>query len=223
VDDSRHNPKGTHPQKASTPPVEVAPRDDFGDADIVARLKRGESSAYEEVIRELGGRLLATAQRMTGNEDDAREALQDAFLSAFRNIQRFDAKSRFSTWMHRIVINACLMKLRAKRRRPSVSLDDLGNGRNGEEGSGALDIASWRERAPDEPDEQTQRRVRDEVSELPEDYRTIIMLRDIEELDTEETAVVLGISQSAVKTRLHRARLALRERLDKYFREGLES
>jgi RNA polymerase sigma-70 factor, ECF subfamily len=190
---------------------------DFGDAALVRRLKRNDGRAYEEVMRELGPRLMATASRMMGNDDDAREALQDAFLSAFRNIQNFDEQSKFSTWLHRIVINACLMKLRTRRRKPSMSIEDVG-GRNDDGEPTALPIANWRERAPDDHDEEARTRLRTEIQELPDDYRTVIMLRDIEELDTEETATVLGISSSAVKTRLHRARLALRDRLDTYMR-----
>ncbi len=189
---------------------------DFGDSALVVRLKAGENSAYEDVIRELGGRMLATATRMLGNEDDAREAVQDAFLSAFRSIATFDEKSKFGTWLHRILINACLMKLRTRRRKPSVSLDEVAE-RMSDGNRSEVPIASWRERSAEDLDEETRARVRDEIEELPDEYRTVIMLRDIEDLNTEETAAVLEISVSAVKTRLHRARLALRERLTKYF------
>jgi RNA polymerase sigma-70 factor (ECF subfamily) len=199
-------------------PVEVHPHADFGDAALVARLKAGDGRAYEEVIRELGGRMLATAVRMLGNEDDAQEAVQDAFLSAFRNIRNFDEKSRFGTWIHRILINACLMKLRTRRRKPASSLDELA-GRISDGNHSEFPIASWREKHPDDLDDETRARVQEEVQHLSDEHRTIIMLRDIEELNTEETATVLGISTSAVKTRLHRARLALRERLSKYFVE----
>ncbi len=214
------NHTNTASSPASVPaPVEVAAPGDFGDAALVARLKAGDARAFEDVIRELGGRMLATAVRMLSNEDDAKEAVQDAFLSAFRNIQNFDEKSKFGTWLHRILINACLMKLRTRRRKPASSLDELAERVNG--GNHAeLPIASWREKNPDELDDETRARVREEIQHLSDEHRTIIMLRDIEELNTEETAQVLGISVSAVKTRLHRARLALRERLSKYFVES---
>lgn len=195
----------------------IGPEMDFGDGALVLRLKARESKAYEEVMRELGPRLLATAVRMLGNEDDAREAVQDAFLQAFRNMQRFDGKSKLSTWMHRIVINACLMKLRTKRRKPSVSIETL-LPKYDNDGHMELPIQSWRRgesgNADDAPDESLRRRVREEIESLPEEYRAVLMLRDVEDLDTAETAVVLEISESAVKTRLHRARQALRARLD---------
>jgi len=203
---------------ASSPEVieAIEPGSDFGDAALVLQLKAGDGKAYERVMRELGPRLLATAVRMLGNEDDAREAVQDAFLQAFRNIRNFDGKSKFSTWMHRIVINACLMKLRTRRRKPSVSIETL-LPKYDNDGHMELPIQSWRrgESGEDEtPDESLRRRVREEIEALPEEYRAVLMLRDVEDLDTAETAVVLGISESAVKTRLHRARQALRAKLD---------
>lgn len=221
---NRDNSTPTTPTAPMVPvvpvvPVEVVATADFGDADLVARLKAGDGRAYEDVIRELGGRMLATAVRMLSNEDDAKEAVQDAFLSAFRNIQNFDEKSKFGTWLHRILINACLMKLRTRRRKPASSLNELAE-RVNDGNHSELPIASWREKNPDELDEETRSRVREELQHLSDEHRTIIMLRDIEELNTEETAAVLGISTSAVKTRLHRARLALRERLSKYFIEN---
>lgn len=194
----------------------IDPGTDFGDAALVLQLKARDGNAYERVMRELGPRLLATAVRMLGNEDDAREAVQDAFLSAFRNMQSFDGKSKFSTWMHRIVINACLMKLRTRRRKPSVSIETL-LPRYDNDGHMELPIQSWRRGETgedDSPDESLRRRVREEIEALPEEYRAVLMLRDVEDLDTAETSVVLGISESAVKTRLHRARQALRAKLD---------
>lgn len=199
------------------PPSSEPQASDFGERELVVRLQAGESDAYERVVRELGGRLFATALRMLKNEDDAREAVQDAFLSAFRNIKNFDEKAKLSTWLHRIVINASLMKLRTKRRKPSVSLDALTTRPNGESG-GEPPVASWRrgeDGADDAPGEdEVRERLRREIDQLPDEYRTVLMLRDIEELDTAETATVLGVSESAVKTRLHRARQALRDRLE---------
>ncbi len=195
----------------------------FGDSALVVELKAGDARAYERVIRELGPRLMTTAHRMLGNEEDAKDAVQDAFLSAFRNIHTFDGNSKVSTWLHRIVINASLMKLRTRRRKPAVSIDAL-LPRFNNDGHMELPIATWRERDEGERyDNETRRRVRDEVENLPDEYRTVIMLRDIEGLDTAEAATVLNISESAVKTRLHRARQALRERLAEMLGAGAGS
>ena len=187
---------------------------------LVARLRARDDSAFEELVRAYGGRLLATATRILGNPEDARDAVQDAFLSAFRAIDSFAGESRASTWLHRIVINASLMKLRSRARKPEESIEAhlpkfLDNGHF------QTPPAEWKEPA----DVLIQRRetrdlVREFIDRLPEAYRTVLLLRDIEELDTEETARVLEISTNAVKTRLHRARQALRTLLDPHLRES---
>src|SRR5262245_22667814 len=97
---------------------EDAPRVDSGEAERLSALRAGDPAAFEELVRAEGGRLLMVARRLVGNEEDARDALQDAFLSAFRSIDRFQGGSRISTWLHRIVVNAALIRLRTRRRRP---------------------------------------------------------------------------------------------------------
>jgi RNA polymerase sigma-70 factor (ECF subfamily) len=92
---------------------------------LLARLKAGDDAAYDELVRAYGGRLLAVARRFLRSEDDARDAVQDAFLSAFRSIERFEGNARISTWLHRIVVNASLMKLRTRRRKPEQSIEEL--------------------------------------------------------------------------------------------------
>jgi RNA polymerase sigma-70 factor (ECF subfamily) len=205
------------PTRVGNEPIEViSPDQDYGEGALLLRLRAKDARAYEQVIRDLSPRLIATAARMLGNEEDARDAVQDAFLSAFRNVQNFDGKSKLSTWLHRITINASLMKLRTKRRKPAVSIEDL-LPRHREDGHFEVPIASWREKPMAEYDLDMRHRVREEIENLPDEYRTVIMLRDVEGLDTAEAGVVLGISESAVKTRLHRARQALRERLAPMF------
>lgn len=187
---------------------------------LVKRLRARDDSAFEELVRAYGGRLLATATRILGNPEDARDAVQDAFLSAFRAIDSFAGESRASTWLHRIVINASLMKLRSRARKPEESIE-AHLPQFTEDGHFQTPPAEWKEPA----DVLIQRRqtrdlVRKSIDRLPETYRTVLLLRDIEELDTEETARVLEISTNAVKTRLHRARQALRTLLDPHLRES---
>jgi RNA polymerase sigma-70 factor (ECF subfamily) len=184
------------------------------DAALAAALRAGDSGAYERLVRANAPRLLAVARRMLRNEEDARDVVQDAFLSAFRHIESFDGNSRLSSWLHKIGVNAALMKLRSKRRRPEESIEDLlpkflADGNHEHEpspwalgGESALASAEVR------------KAVRRAIDELPDLYRDVLLLRDIEELSTEEAANALGITIPALKTRLHRARLALRERLD---------
>ena len=109
----------------SSQPTPTSVVDSTAEARLVARLKAGDQEAYEEVVRSLGGRMLAVARRFLNDEDAARDAVQDAFLSAFRGIQRFDAQAQLSTWLHRIVVNAALMRIRTRQRRPEQSIEPM--------------------------------------------------------------------------------------------------
>jgi RNA polymerase sigma-70 factor (ECF subfamily) len=181
------------------------------DAELLARLRAGEESAFETLVRAYGGRMLAVARRFFQDEADARDAVQDGFLAAFRAIKSFEGGSRLSTWLHRIVVNAALMKLRSRRRRPEEPIEEL-LPRFDEEGHFAGEVRGWEPAACEALVERRETRamVRRCIDRLPESYRTVLLLRDIEERDTDETAALLGISRQAVKTRLHRARQALR-------------
>jgi RNA polymerase sigma-70 factor (ECF subfamily) len=188
------------------------------DAELVVALKRGDDGAYEELVRANTGRMLAVARRYLRNDEDARDAVQEAFVNAFRAIDKFEGGALLSTWLHRILVNACLMRLRRRRRKPEESIDDL-LPKFIEDGHLRDPAGAWNDGA-DELMEQAENRVlvREAIDRLPDSYRTVLLLRDIEGLDTEETASQLGISKAAVKTRLHRARLALRGLLDEHFR-----
>ncbi len=180
------------------------------DATLVDRLRAGDADAFELVVRQYGGRMLATARRLVGSDDDARDVVQEAFLAAFRSLDGFAGMAMLSTWLHRIVVNAALMRLRSRRRRRESSIDEL-LPRFDEDGRWAEPVSPW-DTATDTLLERHETRaiVRNAVDRLPESYRTVLVLRDIEELDTEEAAAVLGVTPNAVKTRLHRARQALR-------------
>jgi len=185
------------------------------DAPLVQRLRNGDQQAFETLVRDYGGRLLATARRFVGSEDEARDVVQEAFLAAFRAIDGFAGTALLSTWLHRIVVNAALMKLRSRRRRREEPIDGL-LPRFDEEGYWA-DGAAPSETATDMliESDQTRALVRKAIDRLPANYRSVLLLRDIEELDTDETASLLGVTPNAVKTRLHRARQALRTLLER--------
>jgi RNA polymerase sigma-70 factor, ECF subfamily len=176
---------------------------------LVRRLKAGEAEAFEEMVRTCGGRLLSVARRFLRDEEAARDVVQETFLSAFRAIQGFDGHSQLSTWLHRIAVNAALMRLRARQRRAEQSIEPL-LPRFAEDGHHAEPVMSWTD-CPEQALEQWQLRqvVRTAIGELPDSYRTVILMRDIEGLSTQEAADVLGISENALKLRLHRARQAL--------------
>jgi len=185
---------------------------------LVAALREGREDAYAALVRRYGGRLLAVTRRLLRNEADAEDAVQDAFLAAFRAIDRFAGQSRVSTWLHRIAVNAALMRLRTKRRHPETSIEEL-LPHFGDDGLHRHEPGEWRGTDSLLEREETRAWVREQIDRLPETYRTTLLLRDIEELDTQETAELLEITPNAVKIRLHRARLALRELLDAELRE----
>jgi RNA polymerase sigma-70 factor (ECF subfamily) len=181
-----------------------------GEAQLLARVRAGDEEASAALVRQHGGRMLAVAGRFLGSAEDRADAVQDAFLSAFRWLDTFEGDSSLGTWLHRIVVNACLKKLAAQSRNRAASLDDLLPTFD-ESGHHAQPVQSWGE----QPLLQLERaevriQVRACIDQLPEPYRTVVLLRDLEELDTEQTAQQLGITPGAVKTRLHRARQALR-------------
>ncbi|MCA1585854.1 MAG: sigma-70 family RNA polymerase sigma factor, partial [Acidobacteria bacterium] len=179
---------------------------DVNEVQLLARLRAGDEAAFEELVRTQGRRLFAVARRLLATDDDAQDTVQDAFLSAIRNLDRFEGGSRLSTWLHRIVVNAALMKLRTRRRRPEESIEPLLPA-FADDGHHRDRISSWDEPVDEALDRaETRRIVRALIDELPESYRTVLLLRDIEGLDTAEAASALGLTSAAVKVRLHRAR-----------------
>ena len=182
---------------------------------LIERLRRGDGEAYELIVRRFGGRLLATARRMLGNDEDAEDALQEALLSAFRHIDQFAGQSRLSTWLHRIVVNVVLMRMRSRKSRPERSIEEL-LPRFVEDGHWADRIGGSEESSDVLLERgETRRLVRRCIAQLPESYRVVLTLRDIDELDTDETAALLAITPNAVKIRLHRARQALRALIER--------
>jgi RNA polymerase sigma-70 factor (ECF subfamily) len=187
---------------------------------LVARLRAGDDEAFEELVRTYSPRLLRLARRIVGNDDEARDVLQEALLSAFRHLDRFQGDARLGTWLHRIVVNTALMKLRSRRRRPEEPIEPLLPAFLSD-GHFAERFSSWNEGADAALSRtETKALVRGLIDRLPESFRTVLLLRDIEGLDTEETARVLETTPNAVKIRLHRARQALRTLLAPHVNRG---
>ena len=192
------------------------------EAALIASLRSGAPEAYEYAVREFGPRIFGVVRRMLANEQDAQDAVQDAFLAAFRSIDRFTGNAQFSTWLHRIAVNAALMKLRALRTRPAISIEEL-LPRFLDDGHHADWPEPWNDGGTPAERAETQAIVREGIEQLPDSYRTVIQLRDMEGLSTEETSRILGDSVNAVKIRLHRARQALRTILDQRLRTSAAS
>ncbi len=188
--------------------------------ELVARLRARDPSAFDEVLSEFGPRLLATSLRLLRQDADAQDAVQEGFLAAFRSVDRFEGRADVGTWLHRIVVNACLMRLRSRKSRPETSIDALlptydhsGHHRMGPRAWGG---------GPSETMEREERRrlVRDAIDSLPERHRVALLLRDIEGLSNDELAGALDVSAGTAKVRVHRARQALRTLLDPSMRAG---
>ncbi|TMA59702.1 MAG: sigma-70 family RNA polymerase sigma factor [Deltaproteobacteria bacterium] len=187
----------------------------YQSTELLERLRRGDDQAFAGLVRQHAGRMLATARRLLRSEDEAEDAVQEAFLSAARAIAGFAGGSKVSTWLHRIVINAALMKLRSRKRRAEEPIEDL-LPRFDADGHRIGGTATWE--TPSDvllERRETRAMVRRCIDRLPERYRTVLLLRDIEELDTQEAADLLGTTANTVKIRLHRARQALRTLLER--------
>jgi RNA polymerase sigma-70 factor, ECF subfamily len=187
---------------------------------LVAAAKSGDTSAFETLVNRYERKIFRLTQNITQNREDAEDAMQEAFLKAYEHLGDFEGNSRFYTWLVRIAVNQALMKLR--RRRPNVvSLDEeIDTG----EDMVPRDVEDWGP-SPIERYEQTElgEILAKVIAELDPPFRIVFQLRDIEQLSTEETAEALGLSVPAVKSRLLRARLKLRQKLNQFFRRGANS
>jgi RNA polymerase sigma-70 factor, ECF subfamily len=198
-------------------PMEVA----SDDLDLVHASKDGDVTAFEQLVKRYDRKLYRIAQSITHNREDSQDAVQEALLKAFQNLGEFREESQFSTWLIRITVNQSLMKLRKQRATREVSLNE---GFQTDGDALPMEIADW---APNPEQLFRESELRDilikTLKELPPILRAVFVLRDVEGLSIDQTAQVLNVSHTAVKARLWRSRLQLRERLNKYFRKQANS
>ncbi len=181
--------------------------------DLIERMQRKDPEAYTEFLERFGRRLLSFGVRMCGDREDAREVVQDTLLKTFESVQDLKDRQAFTGWLYRIAANACLMRRRqSKFLKEEISLDEAMPARGG---AGA-DLP-WKG-LPEEAamSAEFRQKLRAAVLRLPEGYKSVLVLRDMEGLDTDETAQALGLSRDVVKMRLHRARAKLRNELEAY-------
>jgi RNA polymerase sigma-70 factor, ECF subfamily len=188
------------------------------DQELVAKAQAKDYAAFEQLLDRYEDKIFRLAYRFVRNETEAKEILQDTFLTIWRKLDTFKGDAQFSSWLYRVAANAALMRLRSQRRHPEVSTEDLPIGYLDNYGQLPPAIENWAKR-PDEElaSDELRRHIQSAVDALPEIYRTVFLIRDVEGLSTEETAEVLQISVPTVKTRLHRARIALRDTITAYF------
>ncbi len=195
-------------------PLQPAPKAlPVPDDELVRRAQAGNGDAFEELVRRYERKVYNIAYRLMGNERDASEVLQDAFLRAYRFLPKFQFKSSFFTWLYRIATNVSLTKLRKREKVQLVSIDDPA----GPEGDLPLEIPDYRY-SPEKMMQQRELRdaLQKAVEDLPPDYRSVVVLRDLEGLSNEEVSKILNLTVPAVKSRLHRGRLELRKVLAEY-------
>ena len=186
---------------------------------LVAQAQAGDSQAFTTLVNQYDRNIYRLALNITGKPEDAEEVLQDSFLKAYTNLGKFQGNSRFYTWLVRITVNEALTKLRQRRRDPLLTVDEPV-----ETGDGTLmprEIEDW----GDDPEQryaktELQRILAEAIEQLEPQSRSVFILRDVESFSTQETAEILSLSVPAVKSRLLRARLNMRERMNRYFKKG---
>src|SRR5579862_2732300 len=197
------------------PPVEISPEVE-AELELIARARSGDTGAFSQLISRYEGKIFRLAMNITQNREDAEDVLQEAFLKAYEHLNQFQGNSKFYTWVVRIAVNQALMKLRKRKSDRSVSLDE---GIDTGEDTVTREIATWDENPEQKYSREELNAILDDaIQALAPTYRTVFVLRDVEELSTEETAEALGLSIPAVKSRLLRARLQLREKLTRLFK-----
>jgi RNA polymerase sigma-70 factor, ECF subfamily len=182
------------------------------EASLLARMKAGDQVGFAELVVIFGPQMMAVARRFMRSDEDCNDALQDAFISAFKAIAGFEANSRLATWLHRITVNSCLMKIRAASSRREMPMDDLPGIRSNRRRQSRSCSGFYHPADKIETDE-TRAAIRQAIDDLPEDHRTVLRLRYIDEINTAATAALLNTTENNVKHRLRRARHALSCRL----------
>src|SRR5438270_1832798 len=198
------------------PPIQSRGAEVTDEMALVQAAKKGDLAAFDQLIQRYDRKVFRIAQHITQNREDAEDVVQDAFLKAFENLEGFQEQSKFYTWLVRMAYNEALMRLRRRKTAKTVSLDeDVAT----EDDYIPREVADW---SPNPEQLYKQSELKEilgkTIQGLPASFRTVFVLRDVEGLSTEETADALGLSIPAVKSRLLRARLQMRNRLTKYFR-----
>ena len=185
------------------------------DAPLIERIIAGDQAAFTELVRRYEGKVYQLALRLTGNQMDANDVIQEVFLSVYQKLHTFRGQAAFSSWLYRITANASFAKLNQRKRAAAVSIDDVMPAVEGQSPGGTF--SEWSQK-PDTIlfNQEARAALEKAINDLPEEFRTVVILRDVENQSNQEVAEILNLSVAAVKSRLHRARLALRRTLGEY-------
>lgn len=185
------------------------------DAPLIERIIAGDQAAFTELVRRYEGKVYQLALRLTGNQMDANDIIQEVFLSVYQKLHTFRGQAAFSSWLYRITANASFAKLNQRKRAAVVSIDDVMPVVEGQSPGGAF--SEWSQK-PDTIlfNKEARAALEKAINDLPEEFRTVVILRDVENQSNQDVAEILNLSVAAVKSRLHRARLALRRTLGEY-------
>jgi RNA polymerase sigma-70 factor, ECF subfamily len=196
----------------------VSDKEDF---ELLSALQKGDRQAFARLVEQTSTQIYRTARQILGDEQDAEDVLQETFIKALKALPTFEGRSSLSTWLHRIAVNEALMLIR-KRKMPMVSVDDTQPFDSEEESSGIeiVDFCCLPEK--ELLSSESRKFMDDAIQRLPENLKTIFVLRDLDGLSIQETAEVMQITENNVKTRLLRARLRLRQELAKYYAEKVQ-
>ena len=191
--------------------LQLAPTDE----QLVEMAQNGDKLAFEQLVVRYEGKIYNLIVHLVGNRTIAKDILQETFISVYRSLNNFKGKSKFSTWLYKIAVNYCLMHRRKKKM--TVSLDDYLKTDKGEK---PKQIADWADSpAASTENSELKDKLNSAIDELDDEYKSVLILSDVEGFSNKEINKVLGLSVPAIKSRLHRARLFLREKLEKYFKE----
>ena len=185
------------------------------DAPLIERIIAGDQAAFTELVRRYEGKVYQLALRLTGNQMDANDVIQEVFLSVYQKLHTFRGQAAFSSWLYRITANASFAKLNQRKRAAAVSIDDVLPAVEGQSPGGTF--SEWSQK-PDTIlfNKEARAALEKAINDLPEEFRTVVILRDVENQSNQEVAEILNLSVAAVKSRLHRARRALRRTLGEY-------
>ena len=189
----------------------------ISDVALVDSFKAGDISAFEEIVSRYEAKVMNLSLRFTRNQEDAEEVLQDVFTTVYRKIDGFRGQSAFSSWLYRIVVNAAFMKLRKKKQNQAISMEDLAPAVK--QYCIERDDAAWPHSHNVAVTQELQEVLQKAIDRLPDQYRAVFVLRDVDGLSNQETGQILDLSIPAVKSRLHRSRIMLRKKLQRYYED----